>query len=150
MDITTKKTIQEVLSELFKQLEIEGDFEVSAEEGAITVLLNTKDMGVVIGYHGEILDSLQSVASLIISKKLGEFTRITMEAGDYRKNRTEYLTSLAERTKEQVLSENREVSLPSLKPWERRVIHLLLQDDPEVLSESIGEGRDRTLVVKPR
>ena len=53
-------------------------------------------------------------------------------------------------TKEQVLSEQKEHVLPSLKSWERRVVHLILQNDEEVVSESIGEGKERVLVVKPR
>lgn len=150
MDKDKKKIIQETLTELFAKLSIEGDFDLQEEDGTIAVLLNTKDMGVVIGYHGEILDSLQAVASYCVSKKLGEFTRITVEAGDYRKNRTEYLKALADRTKERVLLEQQEVPLPALKPWERRVIHMLFQDDPDVISESVGEGRDRTLVIKPK
>ena len=57
---------------------------------------------------------------------------------------------MAAQTKARVLAEEREISLPSLKSWERRIVHMALQDDPEVVSESVGEGRDRTLVIKQR
>ena len=99
---------------------------------------------------GDTLDSLQLVLALILAKESGEFKRVCLEVGDYRKSRSEYLKGLAEQTKEQVLSEQREIFLPSLKPWERREVHMFLSDDSEVITESIGEGKERTLVIKPR
>lgn len=141
-------TIHEILGKLFSEVEIEGTFELSEGENTVEVMLDTKDTGIVIGYHGEILEALQLVASLIVAKKIGKFVRISIEVGDYKKNRIEYLKSLAQQTKERVLSDGREQDLSDLKSWERRVIHVALQDDDQVTSESIGEGRDRRLVVK--
>lgn len=146
----SKKIIKDTLSELFEKLEIEGDFEFTQNENGIEVTLETKDSGIVIGYHGEILEALQIIASLCVSKKLDSFVHVSIEVGDYKKNRTDILKNLALQTKDRVLQEKREFSLPNLKPWERRAVHMFLQDDPEVVSESIGEGRDRTLVIKPR
>ena len=76
--------------------------------------------------------------------------RLSVEVGDYKKNRSEYLESLAQQTKEKVLEEGRPHTLSSLKSWERRVVHMILQDDQDVISESMGEGKDRVLVIKPR
>lgn len=144
------KNIKDLISQTFKLLEIDATFEISEEEDAININLNTEDAALVIGYHGDTLESLQVVLSLIISKKLGEFKRVSLEVADYKKNRSEWLTNLAYQTKERVLAENKEIYLPDLKAWERRVVHVLLQDDNEVISESVGEGRDRVLVIKPR
>jgi spoIIIJ-associated protein len=85
-----------------------------------------------------------------LAKVNGEFKRVSVEVGDYKKNRTEWLERLAMDAKERALTEGKEVYLSELKSWERRVVHLLLQDDKEVVSESSGEGKDRVLVVKPR
>lgn len=141
-------TIHEILGKLFSEVEIEGTFELAEGENTVEVMLDTKDTGIVIGYHGEILEALQLIASLIVAKKLGKFVRISIEVGDYKKNRIEYLHSLAQQTKERVLADGREADLSNLKSWERRVIHVALQDDDKVTSESVGEGRDRRLVVK--
>ena len=86
----------------------------------------------------------------MVTKKLGEFKRVNVEVGDYKKNRSDYLKTLATDSKERVLSERKEIYLPNLKPWERREVHMHLADDPEVISESVGEGKERTLVIKPR
>jgi len=90
------------------------------------------------------------VLSLLVAKQQGKFKRISLEVGDYKKNRSEWLERLALDAKERALSQNKEVFLSDLKSWERRVIHLLLQDDKEVISESTGEGKDRVLVIKPK
>lgn len=144
------KVIQETTEELLKLLEIEGDASVSKTDEAIEIVLDTPDSGMVIGYHGETLDALQLVLALCISKKTGEFQRVMLEVGDYKKNRAEYLKNLVAQTKDRVLSEDQEISIPDLKAWERRTIHMLLQDDTEVMSESVGEGKERTLIVKKR
>ncbi len=145
-----KKVIKQTTEKLLKLLQVEGSFDIIENEEGAEIILTTKDTGIVIGYHGETLEALSLILSLCISKKIGRFIRISMEVGDYKKDRTEFLKSLALETKDRVLRENREIMLPSLKSWERRIVHLFLQEDEEVLSESIGEGRERTLVIKPR
>ena len=145
----TKKT-EKTIKDFFTSLGIDGDFKISEDEEAISVTLETEDTGIVIGYHGETLEALQLVLSLILAKQTGEFKRVSLEAGDYKKNREEWLEKLAMDAKERAVSQNKEVYLSELKSWERRVVHLLLQDDKEVVSESSGECKDRILVIKPR
>lgn len=143
-------TIEQVVEDLFKQLEIDGTFSVVENGEMVDVMMETKDTGIVIGYHGEILESLQLVISLVVAKKLGRFVRVSVEVDGYKKNRMEYLENLATQVKEKAISENKEQVLMNLKSWERRVIHMFLQTDEEVTSESSGEGRERVLLIKPR
>lgn len=150
MDKKQSKIVQDTTEELLKLLEIQGGFEVKETEEAIEINLNTEDSGIVIGYHGDTLESLQLVLSLCLARKLGEFKRVSIEVGEYKKKREEWLKNLAAETKDRVLSENKEIYLSDLKSWERRVVHMILQNDQEVVSESIGEGKDRVLVVKPK
>ena len=150
MDKKEQKIIDTTVSELLELLGIDGTFEITENEEGIDIVLDTKDSGLVIGFHGDTLESLQLIISLCIAKKLDKFVRVSIEVGDYKKNRTEWLKNLAIATKERVITENKEIALPELKSWERRIVHLLLQDDKDVVSESQGEGRDRVLVVSPR
>ena len=145
-----RKEVEQLIEKLFVLLEIEGTFALEETEDSLDVLMETKDTGIVIGYHGEVLESLQLVLSLAVAKKLGRFVRVSIEVDGYKKNRTEYLHNLAIQVKEKALSENHEQILSSLKSWERRIIHLFLQNDEQVSSESSGEGKERVLVVKPR
>jgi spoIIIJ-associated protein len=152
MALTAKerKDIEQLIEKVFFLLEIEGTFTLEEQEDILEVMMETKDTGIVIGYHGEVLESLQLILSLAIAKKLGRFVRVSIEVDGYKKNRTEYLHNLAMQVKEKALAENKEQVLSSLKSWERRIIHLYLQNDEQVTSESEGEGKDRVLVIKPR
>ncbi len=144
------KQVEEAVKKLLSKLEIEGTFEVQPQVDHLDISLETKDTGMVIGYHGEALESLQLIFSLIISKELGRFLRISIEVDGYKKNRTEYLEKLARETKEKSLADNKEQVLFSLKPWERRIIHLYFQSDEQITSESSGEGKERVLIIKPK
>ena len=144
------KKLEKLIKDFFVSLGIEANLEITETEEAISVTLETEDTGIIIGYHGETLEALQLVLSLILAKQNGEFKRVSIEAGDYKKNRTEWLERLATDAKERALTEGKEVYLSDLKSWERRVVHMFLQDDKEVVSESSGEGKDRVLVIKPR
>jgi spoIIIJ-associated protein len=144
------KEAEKATEQLLSLLEISGTFSLSQNEDILEVSMETQDSGIVIGYHGEGLESLQLILSLIIAKKLGKFIRVSIEIDDYKKNRTEYLEKLASQMREKALTENREQVVESLKSWERRIVHLILQDDEEVTSESAGSGRDRVLIIKPK
>jgi spoIIIJ-associated protein len=148
------KIIKQIAEKLLKLLDVEGDFDLletkNKDEEGVEMVINTKDTGVIIGYHGDTLEGLQLVLSLCVARALGRFVRISIDVGDYKKNRTEMLKALVLETKTRVLSEGKEIAIPELKSWERRVVHLLLEGDGEVVSESQGEGRDRVLIVSPR
>lgn len=144
------KLAEESVEKLLSLLEITGTFELSQKDGTLDIAMDTVDSGMVIGYHGEGLESLQLIISLMIAKKVGKFVRVSIEVDGYKKNRTEYLERLASQMREKAITENREQVIESLKSWERRIVHLLLQDDDQVTSESAGEGRDRVLVIKPK
>jgi spoIIIJ-associated protein len=146
----TNKKLEKIIKSFFVSLGIEAEMAIAEDEEAIAITLETEDTGMVIGYHGETLEALQLVLSLILAKERGEFKRVSMEVGDYKKNRTEWLERLALDAKERALAQGKEVYLSELKSWERRVVHLFLQDDKEVSSESSGEGKDRVLVIKPK
>ncbi|MEK7502255.1 MAG: R3H domain-containing nucleic acid-binding protein [Patescibacteria group bacterium] len=145
-----EKIIKDTTEELLKLLGIEGGIEINFGDEAVDIVLDTPDSGVVIGRHGDILESLQLVLSIVISKKLNRFLRISLEVGDYKKNREEWLKNTALDAKNKVMSQGREITLPELKAWERRIVHLALKDDEEVISESVGEGRDRVLIIRPK
>ncbi len=145
-----EKTNEQIIKDLFEAVGITDSFEVTENEEMLDVVISSEDPGLIIGHHGDTLDALQLVISLMLAKNNGEYKRVSVEVGDYKKNRSDYLDNLAAQTKERALSENREIFLPNLKPWERRIVHLRFQEDDQVISESVGEGKERTLVVRPR
>jgi spoIIIJ-associated protein len=154
MKKTEEKIIKEIIDSFINVLGISGTatFEAttSDKEELIEILLETQDTSLVIGHHGEGLEALQLLLSLAISKKIDRFVRVSLEVGDYKKNRIEFLNQLTAKTKERALLEGRDIAMPELKSWERRLVHMLLQDDEEVETESIGEAKERVLVIKPK
>jgi len=150
MDATTQQLIESTAKELLSLLGVEAQISVKEAEDGADVIVETAENGMLIGYHGETLEAFQLILSLCVAKKAGNFIRLSVEVGSYKQQRMEYLQRLAEQTREQVLSEGRAVSLPDLKSWERRFVHMLLKEDKDVATESQGEGRDRVLMVSPR
>ena len=142
------KLITEAAEELLKQIKIDGKIKVSEKEETYTVKIETEDSGILIGFHGETLSGFQLILSLMIYKKLGSWLKILVDVGDYREKREEELRQLAISAAEKVIATGQPVELYELSSFERRIIHLALVDHPQVTSESIGEGRERKLVVK--
>src|ERR1035437_10215158 len=116
------KEQDKLIKDFFASLGVDAGMEITEDEEAISVALETEDTGIIIGYHGETLESLQLVLSLVLAKANGEFKRVSIEVGDYKKNRTEWLERLALDAKERALSDGKEVYLSELKSWERRVV----------------------------
>ena len=148
--MTKEQIIKEVTEELFKKLNISGTVVVLEEEGALKVLVETDEAGLLIGFHGETIQPLELILTLLVSKKLGEFTRINLDIAGYKKQREEKILSLAREIKEQVKAQSSPRVLANLTASERRLIHLFFQDDKEVTTESQGEGEERQLIIKPR
>lgn len=144
------QVIKETTTQLLQVLGISPDFDVVESGEGVEIVLQTEENGMLIGYHGETLEALQLVISLAVAKALGNYVRVSLEVGEYKKNRMEYLENLVRETKERVLADGNAVSLPNLKSWERRYVHMLLQEDTEVMTESTGEGRDRVLTIYPK
>lgn len=145
------KIAKEELEQLLAKIGIEATVEVSAQDEALTAILDAKDdNALLIGKHGNTLSSLELIATLILSQRLGEFKRITIEVGSYRAEREQYLMDLADKLKQEVIEAGYEKEVRGLKPWERRFVHMHLQDDEDVMTESVGEDRERTLVIKKK
>ena len=144
------KTVEKITKELLEHLEVEASFEVSQDkEEAVEVNLESSDQGVLIGYHGRTLFSLQWILSMMAYRQLGEWTRILVDVGDYRQRRQERLQAMAQNAARRVKFSGEAYALPYLSSAERRIAHMALADDPEVTTESEGEGRERRVIVKP-
>src|SRR5271170_3299401 len=109
-----QKAITALIEKIFAALEIDGSFTMDQSDDTIEVMMETSDTGMIIGYHGEVLESLQLILSLSVAKKIGRFIRVSVEVDDYKKNRTEYLEKLAIQTKDKALSEQEEQVLSNL------------------------------------
>ncbi|MER3438718.1 MAG: single-stranded DNA-binding protein, partial [Chloroflexota bacterium] len=108
------------------------------------------DLGILIGRRGENLAQLQYMVNLIVNKRLGDWTRVIVDVEGYRTRREESLINLAERVARQVARSKRPIMLEPMPPNERRIVHLTLRGNPDVTTESSGEGANRRVTVQPR
>ena len=147
------KTTKEIISKLLKLLgaeKIKIKASQKRDEGIVHLNINCLDPDILIGERGETIFSLQLILSLMIYKKLGRWQRILVNINDYLEQRAESLKSMALDVAQRVKFSGKEERMPFLNSAERRIIHLVLVDSPDVATESIGEGRERRLVIKPR
>ena len=144
------KTITRITQDLLNRLQTQATVTVDQEEETFNVRLETEDAGVLIGYRGRSLQSLQTVLGQLIAKELGEWKRIVLHVGDYRERREEYLNELASSVAQEVIETGADVAIPDLSSYERRLVHMVLAEHPEVISESEGMGKNRRLIVKKR
>lgn len=143
--------IRLLTEDLLKRLEIEGSVTVDIDEsGAFRVNIQTEETGLLIGFHGRTLESIQIILGLLVSRELGTWERVYVNVGDYREKREEALMYMAQRAAERAITMNRPVELSNLSAAERRVIHLTLSGDERVMTQSEGEGRNRRLLVIPK
>lgn len=145
-----EQKIKKLAEELLLQLDIKGPVSVENKDDIDNVVIETDEAGILIGHHGETLDSLKLILTFLVSRELNEFTRINLDVSGYRKEREEKLKQMASDIKERVKSSGEAITIPNLTANDRRVIHVFLQEDTEVTTESQGEGEDRMLVIKPR
>ncbi len=117
------------------------------ENGAL-IILDGEGLGVVIGHRGETLDALQHLVSLAANNSGGYF-KVTLNIGDYREKREQTLIGLATRVAEQVKRNQRNRALEPMSAYERRIIHTAVQTIDGVNSASIGEGKNRRVVIFP-
>lgn len=125
---------------------------VERDRGMANIVLDVAgdDVGLLIGRHGETLASVQFLLNACLWQALPRNTRVIVDIEHYRDRREQSLRGIALRTADRVRRERRSVTLQPMLPNERRIIHLTLQSDPYVSTESTGEGPDRRVVVSPK
>ncbi len=144
-----EEIIKASAEELLSNMDIPAAVLVTpSPEEVFLVNVETEESGLLIGYHGETLSAFQLILGQIVTKKVGEWVRIVVEVGDYRAKREEQLSQMALSYADQVVQTGQPIALPSLPPIERRIIHMALQDHPDVVTESEGEGNMRRLIIK--
>ena len=140
------------LAETVRLMGIEGELSAYADDEALMIRINSSAKGGLIGYRGETLDALQYITSLVTNKNRREsgYRRVTVDTEGYRKKREATLTGLARKVASQVRSSGRAKALEPMNPYERRILHSALQNNPHVSTHSEGEEPNRRVVVTPK
>lgn len=146
-----KEVVGGILSKMGFSFEIEIVKERDSEQEAENIVCNikTEESNFLIGQYGVNLQSLQHIARVLVRRKTEERTNFILDVNSYRKEKNASIAALAKNIAEQVLQEKRAVTLRPMSPYERRLVHMELSKNAAVMTESIGEGEERKVVVKP-
>lgn len=120
------------------------------EEEGVKLSVKGEDMGRIIGKEGAMLKALEIIVGSMLWKTTGERIRIGIDAGGYKEKREKALQRLAEDIVKEVTETGKEKVLPRMPASDRRIIHIYLQENDKVRTESRGEGEDRKLVIMPK
>ena len=142
----------EFVKKLLEDMNIEADVEMTdGENGEKRITVNGEAAAILIGHHGETLDSLQYLANLAANKRIdgkkGEYVKISVDVEGYRAKREETLRALARRMANKVLKYKKSVMLEPMNPYERRIIHSEIQNMEGVSTNSIGSENNRKIVI---
>ena len=148
----------EILQNLIDKMGVRGRVVVRSGEDLVEVgevlplVLDVtgKDLGILIGRRGETLQALQFLTRLMLSNRLSRWEPVIVDVESYRARRRRSLRRLALRMAERAASSQRLVVLEAMPPYERRIIHLALQDHLDVTTESTGEDEHRRVTIVPK
>jgi spoIIIJ-associated protein len=106
------------------------------------------DSGLIIGRKGETLRSLEFLISFIIKRQLDKKVRVILDVEGYQERRRQNIASLAESAAEKVIKSGKPVKMDPMSPFDRRIVHLSLEKQPKITTESEGSGSRRQVVIK--
>jgi spoIIIJ-associated protein len=146
------------LRQLLELAEIEAAVSVRRPEtpgdglGRATAVLDVEgdDLGLLIGRRGTTLSALQYIVNLMVSHQSQSQVLVSVDVEHYHRRREESLYGLASRMADRVRQSGQAITLEPMPPAERRIIHLILAEDPDVSTGSIGSGDGRKVVIRPR
>jgi spoIIIJ-associated protein len=145
---------KEILEKLMELLEFDVRVEVQTGDTSRLNVVGDEDekeaLGALIGRKGERLSALQHLVNLMLSRRMGDWTRVLVDVEDYRGRRERQLVEIARRAAERVVETGKMLQLEPMSALERRWIHIALRDNPDVVTQSIGEEPNRRIVVLPR
>jgi spoIIIJ-associated protein len=148
----------EYLSQFLGYMDIDGELTIRDPEtpgdglGRASAVLDVagEDLGLLIGRRGTTLAALQYMVNLMISRKSGSRVLVSVDIEAYRRRREDSLRGLAHRMADRVRQSGRSIALEPMPAAERRIVHLILAEDGNVSTSSVGEGEGRKVVIHPR
>lgn len=139
--------VSEILENILSFLSLEGSFETEETDEAVFVSIDTEEPGRIIGHQGQTLSALQLLVNQIISRQVEESKRVVIDIANWRKSKEEEIAHQTRDWAKQVLEEKKPMELAPMPSWQRRIVHMTLEQTPGVKSESMGEGENRHITI---
>ncbi len=124
--------------------------EYEGDEGELILDVTAPDLAVLIGRHGRTLESLQTMFSLLVSRKLGFRYPVAVDVEGYKSRRRDKVVSMAHSAASRAVRQGGTVNLPPMSAYERRLVHIALRENDQVQTHSEGADPDRHVVITAR
>ncbi len=148
-DLDPRERAETFLVHLLLDLDAAYSVDVSDREDEILAEISGGDAGRLIGKGGRTLAALEFLSNAVVNRGDADPVRVVIDVGGYKRRRDERLRQTAHRAAGRVRKSAQEVELEPMSGAERRIVHMALADEEDVITESTGEGRARRVVVKP-
>ncbi len=150
LEIATKN-VNDFIDNFLKNVsDKQFDFSVEIINQCIEVNITGEDSGFLIGYRGDVLNSLQTILSSVASRNLNSKVRVILDIENYRNRRKEILENLAIKVSKSVSKTGKSITLEPMGAYERKIIHSKLQDSRYVTTHSVGEEPNRRVVISKK
>lgn len=136
------------LKDITDKMGLELEFSAKTGDELVYLEMNGKDSRTVIGKRGQTLDAIQYLTSLVVNKDKEKYTKVVVDAENYRAKRQKTLEQLANRLAAKVVKTKKYVRLEPMNPYERKVIHATLQKNPNITTRSEGEEPYRRVIIE--
>ena len=138
-----------ILEQVLVKMQEPGTVTATQEEDRISLLIATADAGLLIGKQGQTLDALQYLVTKMVAKQTRRKVRIAIDVEAYRARHNEALALLAQKYGEKVKRSGRPITLNPMNPYDRRIVHMALQEDKDLKTISRGEGLYKKVIISP-
>ena len=147
-----KDTAQEMLDKMGFETTLTLTTSVPKDENSkesVVLEIESPDSKFIIGKQGATLISLQHILRLLVRNKTEDYLNFSVDVNGYRRQQDDYIRDLAQDTAQEVIINGRASTLEPMNGYERRLVHLELEKNDQVKTESIGEGEDRKVIISP-
>lgn len=155
MDKKDLKIIKEVASDLIEKLGFECVVEIKKSEkdeggGLICDILVENDPNFLIGHRGTNLEALQQLVRVLVGRKTEKVLRFMVDVNSYRQEKNQSILEYANFLAKQAVEEKRVILMRPMNAYERRLVHMELESNDSVVTESVGENEERKVAIKPK
>lgn len=141
--------VKEVLNDITSNMGIEANLEIRKRDNNLMIKIFSNHNAVLIGKNGYTIQALQNVIRQIVYNAVeNNDLIITLDVENYKEKRISNIERLAKRIAKEVIATKTEAKLDSMNSYERRIVHAILADNPNITTESIGEEPNRCVVIK--
>jgi len=140
---------KELLENLLERMQEKAKVSAQLEDDRISLRIETDDAGLLIGKQGQTLDALQYLVTKMLAKKSRRKVKIAIDVEAYRARHHEALALLAQKYGEKVKKSGKPITLNPMNPYDRRIVHMALQEDKDLKTTSRGEGLYKKVIISP-